>query len=284
MKLRTPAIICLMLAVFALLAGGILFLFRSELRDWWWQRNQEPVPEAVSYADSTDAIYRVSTDTENKNMNTTEKTTNPAPVSVLNANIELPESVNLDVPFTSQAPHANWDLPYQEACEEASALMAARYLQGRPITDAADADNAILQLVDFGTQELGYPIDTTAEETADIIEQFYELDTEVIYDFSWDDVKTSVAQGYPVLVPAAGQQLGNPFFTAPGPPYHMLVIKGYTPSVVITNDPGTRRGADYQYSYDTLYNAIHDWNDGQVTTGKKVMIIVKPNDSTSINQ
>ena len=47
--------------------------------------------------------------------------------------------------------------------------------------------------------------------------------------------------------------------------------------VMITNDVGTKRGADYQYSYDTLYNGIHDWNDGDVLNGKKAIIIVKPN-------
>src|SRR3989344_4828168 len=48
--------------------------------------------------------------------------------------------VNLKVPFTSQAPTGNWDLPYQEACEEASALMAIRYVFANPITDPADAE------------------------------------------------------------------------------------------------------------------------------------------------
>src|SRR3989344_4989971 len=55
--------------------------------------------------------------------------------------------VNLPVPFTSQAPHANWDMPYQEACEEASALMAIRYAFGNPIFSPNDADAGIRDLV-----------------------------------------------------------------------------------------------------------------------------------------
>jgi hypothetical protein len=116
----------------------------------------------------------------------------------------------------------------------------------------------------------------TAKQTAEFIEQFYNLHTEVIYDWTWDDVKLALAQGYPVIAPAAGRMLGNPNFTAPGPIYHMLVIKGYTANRIITNDPGTRKGADYQYSYDAIMNASHDWNDGDVGNGKKVIIIVKP--------
>ena len=40
----------------------------------------------------------------------------------------LTKEINLDVPFTSQAPHLNWDQPYQDFCEEASVLMAVQYL------------------------------------------------------------------------------------------------------------------------------------------------------------
>ena len=55
----------------------------------------------------------------------------------------------------------------------------------------------------------------------------------------------------------------------------MLIIKGYTKEGnFITNDPGTRRGADFIYSPGVLMNAIHDWNGGDVDNGKKVMIVV----------
>lgn len=190
------------------------------------------------------------------------------------AELPLPATAQLDVPFTVQAPHAHWELPYQEACEEASILMAARFLQGRSIESPDDADKAILQLVHFGT-ELGYPIDTTAAETANTLEQFYDgLQTEVITEVTVERIKQAIAQGDPVIVPTAGQQLGNPNFTSPGPVYHMLVITGYTETHFITNDPGTRNGANYKYTYNTLLNAIHDWNNGDVANGQQVMIIV----------
>ncbi len=56
----------------------------------------------------------------------------------------------------------------------------------------------------------------------------------------------------------------------------MLVIKGYTADgKFITNDPGTRRGADFLYSAATLLNANHDWRaDGKVDRGRKVVLIV----------
>ncbi len=227
-----------------------------------WRNPKAEVPSAVSYVD---VVHNAST------TNTTEETNSNTPVA-----IEIPTELNLDIPFTSQAPLTNWDALHEESCEEASVLMAARFLQGRDIPDANDADTAIVTLVQYNKDTLKQPIDTTAEETAHLISDFYDLHTEVIYDWTWDDVKTALAQGYPVIFPAAGRELGNPNFTAPGPIYHMLVIKGYTAEHVITNDPGTRRGADYTYSYDTLMSANHDWDPDNINNGAKVILIVKP--------
>src|ERR1043166_5721644 len=42
----------------------------------------------------------------------------------------LPASLLLPVPFTPQAPYANWDQLHNEACEEASSLMAGAYFAG----------------------------------------------------------------------------------------------------------------------------------------------------------
>ena len=55
----------------------------------------------------------------------------------------------------------------------------------------------------------------------------------------------------------------------------MLVIKGYTKDGrFITNDPGTRRGANYLYDPNIVLNAIHYWNGGDVKNGKKAVIVV----------
>lgn len=257
-----------MISLIALVLLIIVVWQRHNLRDWYIEQTKEPVPVEKTVTDFVNITVENTNINDNININTA--------VNVTPENITIPDTINLAIPFTSQAPNANWELPYQEACEEASMLMAGRFLQNRSINGAADADAAILELVDYNANTLHYPIDMTAEETAHSIEQLYEFDTELIYDFAWDDVKRALVQGYAVIIPAAGRQLGNPNYTAPGPLYHMLVIKGYTTKKIITNDPGTRHGANYQYSYDTLYNAAHDWNDGNVTTGRKVIVIVKP--------
>ncbi len=188
----------------------------------------------------------------------------------------LPE-VNLAVPFTVQAPHANWDDPYGEFCEEASVLMAISYIKGEKIPNADVADAKLLAIKAFEDQRFGYYKDTTVAETVTIIKEFYNYkNVKLLQNPTASDIKSSLAAGKLVVIPAAGRLLGNPYFTAPGPIYHMLVIKGYTTDgKFITNDPGTRHGADYLYTENTIMNAIHDWPGNEnIEQGEKVVIII----------
>lgn len=198
-----------------------------------------------------------------------------ATVAPISADMPVPE-INLDIPFTSQAPHRNWDLPYKEFCEEASVLMAISFVKGLAIPNADFANARMLEIKSFEEKRFGYFEDTSAEETAAIIKEFYKFPAvKVASNPSITDIKLALSQGRAVIVPAAGRQLGNPYYTQPGPLYHMLVIKGYTrDGKFITNDPGTRRGADFLYEPDVLWNAIHDWNGGDVKDGRKVMLVV----------
>ncbi len=188
----------------------------------------------------------------------------------------LPAQANLAVPFTVQAPHANWEDPYGELCEEASVLMAISYLTNKKIPNAEFADKALLAIKDFEMKRFGYYKDTNAEETAIILrEHFSYKKVEVKQNPTIDDIKQAVAAGRVVIVPVAGREIGNPYFRPPGPIYHMFVIKGYTATgKFIANDPGTRRGADFLYDPNVIMKAIHDWRtDGNIDLGKKVIII-----------
>lgn len=188
----------------------------------------------------------------------------------------LPKQVNLKVPFTSQAPFKVWDAEHDEFCEEASVVMAASYVQGKPIKDAQDADNQMFAIQDFEMKRFGAFEDTDAEQTKIILTEFLGIEKVAIKkNPTIDDIKAAVAAGKVVIVPAAGRQLPNPNFQSPGPIYHMFVVKGYnTKGQFITNDPGTRKGADFLYKFDDLMNAIHDWNNGDVYNGQKVILIV----------
>lgn len=196
---------------------------------------------------------------------------NPEPVS------GLPAEINLAVPFTPQAPHANWDLPYKEFCEEASALMAASYIQGTDLPNADFADQRLEEVRAFEEKRFGYYEDTDAAETVIILQEHFGItDVGLLEHPTANDIREALAAGKLVIIPVAGRMLGNPYFQTPGPLYHMLVIKGYTKNGgFITNDPGTRRGADFVYSEATIMNALHDWRkDARIELGRKVVIIV----------
>ncbi len=187
----------------------------------------------------------------------------------------LKAEVNWDVPFTPQAPTGNWDPPFDEACEEASVLMVLRYFQGTPISSPADADSAIRALAAANAQ-LGFPIDDTAAQVVELIaSQDPSLDVELLKNPTVDQLKKALSEEKLIIVPAQGQELGNPYFRQPGPPYHMLVLRGYTKNgYVITNDPGTKRGEEYVYTWEKLLSAVHDWNGGDVKNGERVVIVI----------
>lgn len=187
--------------------------------------------------------------------------------------IVLPDSFGLDIPFLCQAPLGDWRSPFDHACEEAAVLMVHYYLAGEQ-ADPETGSQDIRNLVGFEEKNYGFAEDTATEETAQLIRDYYGYQAKVSYDISLEDIKKELVKGNPVIVPTAGRLLGNPNYTPPGPLLHMLVIKGYTPAHFITNDSGTRMGADYVYSYEVLEKSIHDWAEGDVYVGKSAMISV----------
>lgn len=185
-------------------------------------------------------------------------------------------ALNLRMAFMVQAPQQNWDEMHGEACEEASSIMLASYYQDEAEITVEEAESRLMNAITYEAETFGYHLDTTSKETARMLREHFEVTgAQAIEIDSIDEIKASLNAGHPVIVPAYGKALGNPNFRNGGPLYHMLVVKGYTDTHFITNDPGTRRGADYVYDFETLWNAIHDWNDGDVPNGKKMMIAVR---------
>lgn len=193
--------------------------------------------------------------------------------------LTIPAKVQLDLPFIVQAPFAEWEVPYKEACEEASILTVHRYYQGDEQLTQQEMKDFIDEIIPWGDKTFG-SFDSSAQATSRYLTDYFNYDTgrvRTVYDITIDDIKAVLAQGYPVIVPAAGRELGNKYFRSPGPLYHMLVITGYDNDEFITNDPGTSRGEGYRYDQEILYNAIHDLTDDleRITEGRKVMIVVK---------
>jgi hypothetical protein len=200
----------------------------------------------------------------------------PTPQDPHTASPTLPPEVDLPVPFTVQAPRANWDDVHEDFCEEASVLMAASYVLGRDIPSADAAESEMAKIRAFEEERLGHWRTTTAEETAMILREYYGVaDVALVSNPTAAMIREALGEGKVVIAPAFGRTLRNPFYTPPGPLYHMLVIKGYLrDGRFITNDPGTRRGEAFRYDPEVLLDAIHDFNGGDVENGRKVIIVV----------
>ena len=188
--------------------------------------------------------------------------------------IELPEFFDQEITFVPQAPYAKWDELHKEACEEAAVIIAAKHLLGEKL-DKEIMEEEISKLVEWQNEKFGKWKDTTAAETAQMINEYYGLPASLLHDPKEDDIKKELVQGNLVIAPTAGRMLDNPYFTAPGPVYHMLVVRGYDQTHFITNDPGTKRGEAYKYTYINLLGSIHDWNEENIRLGKRVVIVVE---------
>jgi hypothetical protein len=276
-------------AVWFMKRFGLFFLFSLSIVLTigffvWWQRGTvsdfasdvertvlAPAPQSFEEVVKNTKIAESAEDLENKIQEISPTTPTNTPT--------LPPTFNLAVPFTSQAPFANWDLVHEDTCEEAALYMVHEFYSGTPAgkIDPATAEAELMKIVEFEKVLFGFFESTTAAQIAVLAEQMYGYEkVEVIENPSVEDLKTYVASGYPVIIPTAGRMLGNPNFTGEGPLYHALVLKGFTETTFVTNDPGTRLGADYQYSFDIVMEAMHDWNGGDVERGAKVAVVVYP--------
>lgn len=190
---------------------------------------------------------------------------------------KLPTSINIELPFYTQAPYSNWDYPWQEACEEASVLLVANLYKGMNL-DREAYNTELLRLVDWEMEYFGAYEHTTVAQTVEMIETQYGLETIVHENPTFEDFQKILAGGHLILAPFAGKYLYNPNFLNGGPIYHMVVVKGYDAEKmqIVTHDVGTRNGADYVYSWETVEYALHDWNSTDILQGAARIIEVLP--------
>lgn len=193
---------------------------------------------------------------------------------------ELPKEMNLNVPFTSQAPEKRWDQPWQDACEEAAVLMLAAYYNNYGLSPLFSKDELLKMVAWEQARQWENSIDI--EKIKLLVDEFVlntsktgRLTPKIIAYPTVEQIKQHIANGTPVLVVADGKTLPNPHFNNGGPVYHALIIRGYTEDSFITNDPGTQFGKNFSYTYDELMSSIHDWNNGEVYKGKPAVLVIE---------
>jgi len=169
----------------------------------------------------------------------------------------LSSNVDWPVPFAMQAPFSNWDMPYQEMCEEAALVLTAKYYNKEPL-DKNIMDQELKKIRDWESDKWGIYTDSTAAEIKEMGESIYNLNIVISEDVSVENIKNNLRKNYLVLVPTAGRELHNPYFKQPGPLYHILVLRGFNETNFIANDVGIGKGEAYQYKFQTVINATHD--------------------------
>ena len=201
--------------------------------------------------------------------------------AVIPTELSVPGKLLLDVDFAMQAPFSDWSAPYNEACEEASMVMAYYYFSNQTLTKDL-MNEEILKLVEW-EKSRGYEIDLTAVETVEILKEYFNLTAWLETEVTADRIKYELSLGNLVIPPTAGRELDNKFFRQPGPIYHMFVVKGYDSRDFIVNDVGIGKGESFHYSYENLINAVHDWDKDlakdemsaeEIKTTRKVLVIV----------
>ncbi len=172
----------------------------------------------------------------------------------------------LTVPFTAQAPSGQWsDSRFQDACEEASAIMAIKWVQEESLS-LTEATNLIEDISAHLLENYQEYRDSSAQDTIDwIFKDYFNYQAVSLQTITEaQELIDILASGRLIIAPMNGQALGNPFFTPPGPDRHMLVIRGYNfdTQEFITNDPGTRQGEAWAYPAKNFLSAIRDYPSG----------------------
>lgn len=195
------------------------------------------------------------------------------------------KTINLAVPFTTQAPLVNWSDPrQQDGCEEAVSVMAMAWVKNEGLKTKitpAEFESRILALSDFQEEKYGEFRDTSLSDIEVWIFRDYFSYNGIEYKTvaTTSDIISELEAGHIVLLPMAGRELKNPNFKALGPLTHMILVKGYDYQTkeFITNDPGTRLGADYRYPAERIYSAIWVYPTGyhqETSVREKAMLVV----------
>ncbi len=166
------------------------------------------------------------------------------------------EKVVLPVPFIAQAPTGNWELPFEEACEETSLIMVSAYYSNQRSIDRFEARDRIRELVDYQNARFGFYDDTSMKDTGIIAQEEFGMHPIVEKSVTKESIKKHIIDG---------------------PPYHVIVIIGFDDDQFVVHDPGTRYGAFYRYHMDHLLRENHDLTVSQddIKNGARGMLIVK---------
>jgi hypothetical protein len=144
--------------------------------------------------------------------------------------------------------------------------MAMAWVRGVHLPSSQEVEKQIVELGHYEQAHYGFSIDSSAQDTLRLLKDYFDYQKAVLQkNISTKDILNQLQKGNIVIVPVNGQRLGNPYYKAPGPLTHMLVVTGYDARTdeFITNDPGTKHGQNYRYTNIQLNSALQNYPSGQ---------------------
>ena len=207
------------------------------------------------------------------------------------------EKINLPVPYIPEAPDGLMIKPWNNSCEEASMAMLDAYYFGNHANTIAKtkAKQAILNYINIENKIFGYNANTNAAEMAKLISGYsHYYEAEVKTNPTLEEIKIELEAGRPVIALLYGKNLNNPRipFARTGSYYHTIVIKGFdnkTKEFIVNDNGDFSKGLDLRYSYDTIMDALRDYDHKTSQTVKpatalftRQRILVKTKDSNRV--
>jgi len=205
--------------------------------------------------------------------------------------------VYLDVPFFAQAPGGGWyDSCQSTACEEAGLVQAHIYFNKVDYKDPFKAytDDDMLQryairqilgMCDYEYQNYNSHLyhDTSAKMTAELWQNYYKHNYNIIENPIIDVIKYGLRAGYIYATPIDGSKILTvpPYRNPKNIPVHTVLIVGYNDkrNEFIINDPGSWTGDGARFNQNDFMSAIRDYPSGhneKITSDEKRIVELKP--------
>jgi hypothetical protein len=120
------------------------------------------------------------------------------------------EIINLSVPFVPETPDKKWVNPWKNACEEASVVMIQEFYLGTKTVSRARAKELMIPLFAWENKTFGYNLNSSAEETARIVNEITTYDAKVKKNPTLEEIKNELSEGHPIISFHHGKGLKNP--------------------------------------------------------------------------
>jgi hypothetical protein len=144
---------------------------------------------------------------------------------------------------------------------------------GSTVIEQHSADADMVAMKNWQVKNYGKEPDLSIEAWGKFAHDYYGYTPQTFKNITKEDIKRELSAGHPVLTPVITHALRNPHYGAE-PSYHVLLIKGYKPEGVITNDAGVKEGENYFYTWDILFAAI-DSQTLEMHQGRDMAILTK---------